>query len=225
MLQKLFGARKTKPPKSSPSSTSAPVEERSAALRIVHVGGRVESYYMAIPASRVMEKYPSFVLARPDIFRRPWEAVVRPEAILVPGQKFFVVPRRTVKKLRRRIRKPYKESSGTNSFDSRPLIDVSAEVTKLKDDFSSKSFLGQSDVTISNTGSSKTKGKKSSHPVFGLDTKQEFDTISKEKNRKSGENSKKSLDSQPGEGKRMARNVVTWQPDLTSIIEYRDSDE
>ncbi|PSR96435.1 Phylloquinone omega-hydroxylase [Actinidia chinensis var. chinensis] len=105
MLHKLFGARKTKP---NPSSALVLVEEGSAALRIVHMGGQVESYYMAVPASRVMEKYPSFVLARPDIFRRPWEAVVRSEAILVPGQKFFVVPRRTITKLRRRIRKPYK---------------------------------------------------------------------------------------------------------------------
>ncbi|GFZ07572.1 hypothetical protein Acr_19g0005090 [Actinidia rufa] len=222
MLHKLFGARKTKP---YPSSAPAPAEEGSAALRIVHMGGQVESYYMAVPASKVMEKYPSFVLARPDIFRRPWEAVVRPEAILVPGQKFFVVPRRTIKKLRRRIRKPYKESFAASSFDSRSLIDISAEDSKLKDGFSSKPFLQQSDVTISNTGSSKTKGKGSSHHVrfFGLDTKQESDSISKKG--KSGANSKKSLDSQPGERTRRARNVVMWQPALASIIEYHDSDE
>ncbi|KAI3716140.1 hypothetical protein L6452_23265 [Arctium lappa] len=61
---------------------------------------------MAFPAAWIMEKYPNFVLARPDIFRRPWDSVIRPEEMLVPGQKYFVVPIWTVKKLRRRIWKP-----------------------------------------------------------------------------------------------------------------------
>ena len=50
---------------------------------------------MAITAARIMEKYPKVLLARPEVFRRPWDSVVRPDEILTPGQKFFVVPRRT----------------------------------------------------------------------------------------------------------------------------------
>lgn len=80
------------------------------ALKIVHVGGRAERYYMAVPASRILEKMPSFVLARPDVFKRPWEAVVRPEEVLVPGQKILVVPRSTVKKLRQKIRRQTRHS-------------------------------------------------------------------------------------------------------------------
>ena len=45
---------------------------------------------MAIPAARIMEKYPKFLLARPELFRRPWDSVVRPDEIFTPGQKFFV---------------------------------------------------------------------------------------------------------------------------------------
>ena len=50
---------------------------------------------MAITAARIMEKYPKFLLARPEVFRWPWDSVVRPDEILTPGQKFFIVPRRT----------------------------------------------------------------------------------------------------------------------------------
>lgn len=68
---------------------------------------------MALPAATIIGRDPSFVLARPEVFRRPWDSVVRPEEILVPGEKYYVVPRRTVKKLRRRTgRRPAESSSG-----------------------------------------------------------------------------------------------------------------
>ncbi|KAF2284756.1 hypothetical protein GH714_029935 [Hevea brasiliensis] len=86
-------------------------QDSPSVLRIVHAGGKVECYYMAIPAMRILEKYPSYVLAKPEVFRRPWDSVVRPEKILTPGQRFFLVPLRTVNKLRRRIRKPIKDLS------------------------------------------------------------------------------------------------------------------
>lgn len=79
----------------------------------------------------VLEKYPSFILARPEVFRRPWDSVVQPEEILVLGQKFYVVPKRTVKKLRQRIsRKPDNDSSPLDLF-----------VSQCKDEISSKSYL------------------------------------------------------------------------------------
>ncbi|GLT51140.1 hypothetical protein SLA2020_245700 [Shorea laevis] len=52
-------------------------EPSSAALRIVHVGGTVECYYVAIPAACIMKKYPNFRLARPDVFRLPGESLMR----------------------------------------------------------------------------------------------------------------------------------------------------
>ncbi|KAI3774842.1 hypothetical protein L1987_49404 [Smallanthus sonchifolius] len=82
---------------------------------IIHAGGIVERYYMAFPAAWIIDKYPKFVLTRPEIFRRPWDSVVRPEEMLVPGQKYFVVPILTVKKLRRRMLK-----STTETSDSKP---------------------------------------------------------------------------------------------------------
>ncbi|XWS36678.1 hypothetical protein CRYUN_Cryun20dG0105900 [Craigia yunnanensis] len=57
--------------------------QETSALKIVHAGGIVECYYMAIPAVNIM-KYPSFVLARSEVFRRPWDSLVRSDEILPP---------------------------------------------------------------------------------------------------------------------------------------------
>ncbi|GMY09620.1 hypothetical protein FCV25MIE_04859 [Fagus crenata] len=117
-----------------PKPASAEVKDSSSTvLKIVHVGGNVECYYMAIPAVRIMEKYPSFLLARPDVFRQPWDSVVSPEEILNPGEKFFVVSHRTVRKLQRRISKPSTENS-VNSLISQSSNNVSAEIVSLQKD-------------------------------------------------------------------------------------------
>lgn len=116
MLLKLFGSstiklsslRRPAPAVAAVPVPPAPPEKHpdpSMPLRIVHAGGFVERYYMAVPAVGIMEKYPRAVLARPDVFRRPWDSLVQPEEILTPGEKVYVVPRRTVKNLRRRIRR------------------------------------------------------------------------------------------------------------------------
>ncbi|KAK4727481.1 hypothetical protein R3W88_032398 [Solanum pinnatisectum] len=82
------------PPKSASFSVPRWSEIRSAAaaLKIIHVGGVAEYYYMATPASRILEKYPSFILAKPEVFRKPWDSLVHKDEILIPGQKYYVVP-------------------------------------------------------------------------------------------------------------------------------------
>lgn len=87
-------------------------ETKQSALKIVHTGGMVELYFLAVQAFTVMDRYPSCLLARPDIFRRPWKSLVRGEEILTPVQN--VVPRRTVRKLRRRTEKPCVNSLNPN---------------------------------------------------------------------------------------------------------------
>ncbi|OMO89658.1 hypothetical protein COLO4_19649 [Corchorus olitorius] len=112
-------------------------QEMSSALKIVHAGGVVECYYMAMPAASIMKKYPSLILARPEVFRRPWDSLVRSREILTPGEKIYLVPPRTVKKLRKRIAKP---GIGQVAGSS---IDVS------KDGLTSKSFLQPKEVSDS----------------------------------------------------------------------------
>ncbi|XAR55237.1 hypothetical protein NMG60_11035256 [Bertholletia excelsa] len=227
MLKKLFGIRKLNPStrgqvpvRQNPAPTVP--EERPSALKIIHAGGIVESYYMAVPAKVIMDKYPSFVLARPDVFRRPWDAVVRSDEILVPGQKFYVVQRQTVKRLRRRIRNPRgSESSTANSFVSQSSSHFSAEiVSRRPDDFSSKSFLRESDISVLSIDTAESSGKikrQDRHVSFyGLNNKKGSDSLCVEKKGSKEGNPKKEM-----QGKRRARKEVAWQPTLAAIGETR----
>ncbi|WCJ37354.1 hypothetical protein M5689_018501 [Euphorbia peplus] len=109
MLHKLLnGSPFSRSDNRKPSNPQQP--QVSSVLKIIHAGGLVECYYMAIPAIKILEKYPAYVLAKPEVFRRPWDSVVRPEKILTPGQKFLLVPLHTVRKLRRKMIRPSKET-------------------------------------------------------------------------------------------------------------------
>lgn len=67
-------------------------------VKIVHPGGHVELHDRPITASDVISRNPKCCLAYPNVFKQPW-AIVEPETILIPGQKFYVVPLTTVRKL------------------------------------------------------------------------------------------------------------------------------
>lgn len=67
-------------------------------VKIVHPGGHVELHDRPITASDVISRNPKCCLAYPNVFKQPW-AILEPETILIPGQKFYVVPLTTVRKL------------------------------------------------------------------------------------------------------------------------------
>ncbi|CAL9013508.1 unnamed protein product [Prunus brigantina] len=224
MLHKLLNVHKLKPfvrhalPKQAPATQpqSRPEDGGTSILKIVHAGGHVESYSMAIPAAKILEKYPSFLLARPEVFRQPWDSVVKADEILSPGQKVLLVPRRTVRKLRRRIRKPNKEFS-FNSYVSQSSMDVSSHtISQWKQ--GAVGELSDSSSTCSSIGRQKSVGKK--HVTFtGIDVKHRY---------KAGEmehsTSSESSSSQSHGRKRTVRSAMTWQPSLTAITEARGAD-
>lgn len=182
---------------------SGPGRRQSRALKIVHAGGNVEHYYMATPAAMIIQKHPSFVLARPEIFRRPWDSVVRPDEILVPGQKYYVVPRRTVKKLRRRIRKPSATGPGFS----------------MKENGSQSSMSSFSGILVK--PGIKTKARNLHVRFFGVDsnTKQDGrDAASNPSIKKSGNKSLLGNDTKK-EKKGRARIEFAWEPALQSITE------
>lgn len=72
---------------------------------IGHAGGREELYPNAIPAYKLMEKYPGISVARPEVFKSPHDSQLCPEDSLLPGKKYYVVPSSTVQKLKHKHRK------------------------------------------------------------------------------------------------------------------------
>ncbi|CAI9089832.1 OLC1v1024476C1 [Oldenlandia corymbosa var. corymbosa] len=223
ILHKLFGKRKLAPaPNPNPmedhqaAEKQAALGESPAALKIIHAGGRVELYYMAIPAERIIEKYPYFTLARPDVFRRPWDAIVPPNEILVPGQKYFVVSLRTVKKLRRRIKKPIVGSTGLiDSGSGLQITDSSCD-----ENFSSSSFVqNRFGILIKSKSQIKTRNRRVR--FFGIDGKKDVGCSEKNGAGANDRVANRSLnDKADGEKKRSVRScIVQWQPSLTSINE------
>ncbi|KAL6339317.1 hypothetical protein AAG906_028039 [Vitis piasezkii] len=67
-------------------------------LKLVHPGRFVEIHTEPITAAEVLRKNPRHSITRPDVFRNPW-VVVQPEAVLMPGRVFFIVPNQTIYRL------------------------------------------------------------------------------------------------------------------------------
>lgn len=97
-------APKRKSPEQDRSSPSLSVSAqlRDVVVRVVHAGGRIEMYEAALPAAKLIRRYPGMCIATPDVFRRPNDAVLSADDVLLPGNKYFVVRCTTVEKLRRR---------------------------------------------------------------------------------------------------------------------------
>lgn len=72
---------------------------RNMLVKIVYPGGRVELHDRPILAAEILVKNPRCFVTHPDVFRQPW-AVVSPDTVLMLGQKFYVVPVSTLRKLR-----------------------------------------------------------------------------------------------------------------------------
>ncbi|KAJ0111343.1 hypothetical protein Patl1_01802 [Pistacia atlantica] len=197
---------------SKPAAAASQPKTISSVLKIVHIGGVVECYYMATPAFRIMEKYPSFILARPQVFRRPWDSVVRPDEILIPGEKFYLVPRRTIKKLWRRVKRPDRDRdvSMNSSMSKSSSIDVSVDVVSCKkNDFSCNSICQQNEVSKSSSSFRKKTCIKKHVRFIGIEVV---------KNKDAG-----SHNSESREQKRRPRNTFpAWEPSLDAVNERAD---
>ncbi|XVF74834.1 hypothetical protein PTKIN_Ptkin13bG0142600 [Pterospermum kingtungense] len=83
-------------------------------VKIVYPGGHVELHEMPILAADIIVRNPRCVVAHPHVFRQPW-AIVAPETVLMPGNKFYVVPVNTIRKLQRLSNKYHSPSPALQS--------------------------------------------------------------------------------------------------------------
>ncbi|KAF8041771.1 hypothetical protein BT93_A0389 [Corymbia citriodora subsp. variegata] len=73
---------------------------RNMLVKIVHPGGHVELHDRPVLAAEIMLRNPRCCIAYPHVFQQPW-AIVAPDTMLMLGQKFYVVPISTIRKLQR----------------------------------------------------------------------------------------------------------------------------
>ncbi|MCE5166845.1 hypothetical protein HAX54_027968, partial [Datura stramonium] len=103
-------------------------------LKLVHPGRRVETHTEPIIAAEVLKKYPRHCIARPDVFKFPW-IVVRPEAVLLPGKVFYIVPKKTIYDLLKAKRQQNEQIPlaipSLNIHDSRDLTSLNTSQTSL----------------------------------------------------------------------------------------------
>ncbi|KAL1565619.1 beta-arabinofuranosyltransferase RAY1 isoform X1 [Salvia divinorum] len=83
-------------------SRSVSRQMKDVMVRVVHAGGRVEMYHTRIRASELIRKYPDFCITTPQVFNCPQESVLTADDVLLPGQKYFLMRRTSVEKLKRR---------------------------------------------------------------------------------------------------------------------------
>lgn len=74
----------------------------SQLVRVVHAGGRIEMYKTAIPASKLIQKYPDMCITRPDVFNNPYESLLSANDMLLPGYKYYLIRWTTIHKLKHR---------------------------------------------------------------------------------------------------------------------------
>lgn len=87
----------------NPMSINLSLKSKGSFVRIVHRGGIEELYPCGIQAFQLMEKYPGTCVAKPEVFKNPHESLLWPEERLLPGEKYFIIPSSTVKKLQRKL--------------------------------------------------------------------------------------------------------------------------
>lgn len=91
-------------------------------VKIVHPGGHVELHDQPVLAAEVMLRNPRCCVAYPHVFKQPW-AIVAPDTTLMLGQKFYVVPISTVRKLQRLTLKTSLATSPSSSASLSPSPD------------------------------------------------------------------------------------------------------
>ncbi|XVF02542.1 hypothetical protein REPUB_Repub04eG0184100 [Reevesia pubescens] len=127
----------------APMSVDFSLQSRDISVRIIHAGGREELYQNPVPVSDLMEKYPGMCIARPEVFKNPYESLLWPEDSLLPGQKYYIIPSTTVQKLKRKHQEKVKVKGAAerrvDMSDARITWDASGE--NLEDSvYSAKEF-------------------------------------------------------------------------------------
>lgn len=119
--------RRNKEPEEASMSMNVS-SQQDLTVRIIHAGGIIERYEGVVRASRLMEKYPKMCIAKPEVFKKPHESIIRADEYLLPGQKFYLVPQSTMKKLKRKHPEEFqvgndKQSNTLEYMDRKEMLD------------------------------------------------------------------------------------------------------
>ncbi|OWM89677.1 uncharacterized protein LOC116200691 [Punica granatum] len=139
------------------SSLSSQLKDVS--VRIIHAGGREELYQYSVSAAQLMEKYPGMCVARPEVFKNPYESILGENDKLLVGHKYYIIPSTTVKKLKRRYQARRREKEDAKDIKQGGRKGRLPEGDGI-DDFSEESVCSAKDFYVSKEKWSKCSLKK-----------------------------------------------------------------
>ncbi|TMX02175.1 hypothetical protein EJD97_022479 [Solanum chilense] len=113
-------------------SFSLSLQLKDITVRIVHPGGKVDMYDCAISAAQLLKNYPGRHVALPDFFNRPHESLLTADDILLPGQKYLVIPSSSVEKLKQRHthKAKYPTEIEEPKFDREEVVNVNGDCSE-----------------------------------------------------------------------------------------------
>ncbi|KAK9060212.1 hypothetical protein SSX86_020916 [Deinandra increscens subsp. villosa] len=119
-LDSLFGvksldktdSRNPKEVKDDSFSTGNSFKSREFCVRVLHAGGKEELFQNPVTVSQLIKNYPGMCFAWPEVFKNPNESVLSATDLLLPGQKYYLIPVTTLKKLKKKHAANRNKSTG-----------------------------------------------------------------------------------------------------------------
>lgn len=93
-------SRNVKVVKDASFSAGNSLKSKEFCIRIVHAGGREDLYQNPVAVSQLIKNYPGMCFTWPEVFKNPNVSVLAATDLLLPGQKYYLVPVTTLKKLK-----------------------------------------------------------------------------------------------------------------------------
>ncbi|KAK2644717.1 hypothetical protein Ddye_019912 [Dipteronia dyeriana] len=185
-------------------------------IKIVHPGGHVELHDRPFSAAEIMLRNPRCIVAYPHVFQQPW-AIVAPDTTLMLGQKYYVVPVTTIRKLQRLSFKNSPSPVNKN-------LSVQPQKNEESDDHVEKQGCFTDDncsITCLNITGMKTKGNNYNNGEDSSNGTKSSSSSSETKgltrNKKEKRSDKDCITK--GSSKRLSTSIDNWQPNLESITE------
>uniref|UniRef100_A0A0D9ZFQ0 Uncharacterized protein n=1 Tax=Oryza glumipatula TaxID=40148 RepID=A0A0D9ZFQ0_9ORYZ len=223
------------------SWSSSSVRSPEAVVRVVMQGGVVEAYGGVVLACTVIRKHPpGLCLAYPDVFRNPHGARVRPLQPLFPGEKFYLLPERTIERLQRQIPESSvgafdnadEEEEDTQDYSSGAASSEEEEEAACDDDggdeCAARRWCCAREYFEAKERWEECQFKKMVARGLAVEQSTEKETATKKK-KKNGRRRRKKRNSAavPSTGCRTSRAPATtrrtWEPSLPSVEEERES--
>ncbi|PWA98505.1 hypothetical protein CTI12_AA017760 [Artemisia annua] len=181
-------------------------------VKIVHPGGHAELHDRPVLAAEIIRRNPKCCVAHPNVFKQPW-AIVQPDTMLIPGQKVYVVPISTIRKLQKMsIKKSIlsgndQESESFKESGEEGDVDSETSCCSLEDSFK---------------GGNKSENNKKCFTCVLLGSKRKANLVKEGAlTSASGRSSDRRNGKSGGSPKKLISTLDYWQPNLHSIVEEK----